>query len=870
MAEPSRAAINPQSGKVEEYDASQLARLRQTTGGRELTPQEKSAYDIQQREEREHSGLGEAYAAGVVGKVRGVGEAFGVPVDALAGAVGDAAGKGPETRAYLNELKRWHPIQTGLGEITGQVGGLVAGGEMLAGAEASRAPSVIGRMAESALTSGARGGLENLVIGSTHDINEAALGNADLSAEKLLAQAPKHFATGAIAGAIGGPLGEGASELWGALGRKAPGALEGASDRFLGREFGGGSELGAELRGALGKVPGSRAEAEAGLAARQAGVDTESAAAKDILLGRQVSAAGQQSIEQEGARVAKLKQAKEAMGELDAHHQMLRESLESKQGEAVKAATDLQAERETVQEQIKTLAGDLDKVKGAELPSRDNILRAASDAFDAQGTLTPPSPRSIKVWGEWTQSFADKYKHAPLTFSELESSIASLDSVRKRAIVAQNPDVARAFGGLRDAMRGEFDRASAATADTVSEAKSLSAAALRERLPQIETAHDAALENVAATRQAIGEFEKTAATNRALTERHAAIEQQVFEKSAKEDRADLIKGQRLEEKTLPAPDERTGELLDLVRKAPERSGSGAAPIGALVSLLQGNIAGAAIAAAGGLGAGVARAHGNLLAARTLSALSQFIAKSDGQIARLAGRAVGRYARQGVLREPVEDEGPKPRLTYERVSRSIREAQGNPLIIQQRVQSIAPWAQQAPAVYSSLVSSTMRMQAFLESKLPPSRVDPTSLTPHLEQDQLSDSEKYDFMQYVRACNDPIQSMKDVVDGRGSPAAVEAVAAVYPGIMGQARAEVEHQLMQLTKPLDYERSVNIGTLLQIDTSSVMTGNFQSMQSSMYAARASEAKGPKASKPKGANSRLSKSYASAGQQIQENSKQ
>lgn len=176
----------------------------------------------------------------------------------------------------------------------------------------------------------------------------------------------------------------------------------------------------------------------------------------------------------------------------------------------------------------------------------------------------------------------------------------------------------------------------------------------------------------------------------------------------------------------------------------------------------------------------------------------------------------------------------------------------------------PWAQQAPGIYSSLLSAAIRQQSFLESKLPPSRADPYSLTPHLEDDDLSDSEKYDFTEYYKACADPIGAMRDVVSGDGSPQQVEAVAAVYPGIYAQAKAEVGRRIAQLQKPLEYERAVNVGTLLQMDTAEVMTGEFQSMLSDMYTQRAEDEKSASGSKPRGVNSRLSKSMQSASQQM------
>jgi hypothetical protein len=53
--------------------------------------------------------------------------------------------------------------------------------------------------------------------------------------------------------------------------------------------------------------------------------------------------------------------------------------------------------------------------------------------------------------------------------------------------------------------------------------------------------------------------------------------------------------------------------------------------------------------------------------------------------------------------------------------------------------------------------------------------------------------------------------------------------------------------------------------MDTAEVMTGEFQSMLSDMYTQRAEDEKSAGGSKPRGVNSRLSKSMQSASQQMQ-----
>lgn len=876
MAETTNV-FNPATGKVEAIDTSSLGRAAEATGSHELSAREQEAWNHQQAEDARGNNFIESQIAGGVGKVRGLGEAVGIPTDAIAGSVGDAFGKGDTVRGYINDLNRYHPIASTLGEIGGQTGGAIAAGELMGGGGGGG--GLVSRLAEA----GARGGLENLVASSTHDINESALGNADLAGEKLFAQMPKHFAAGFTGGIIGGAVGEGVGAAFSKLGKELPGALDNQANRLVGKEFGGDAALGAELRAHVGGVPKSSSEVTSALREEQSAFrkanQAETLASKDALAAKQTTEAAKLSAEQEARRARVLKESQAAIEELQSQHKAAREALDAQHGEAASAATKLESELNTARQQVKNLAGDLDKVKGATLPDSLSILREANAQLAPGASLTPPSPTAQALFNEWADTFAAKYKAKDsLKFTDLQNVIDGLSVMERRQRVVsgwgEDPDVAKTFAALKSAAQSEFDRASEATAASVSEAKSLSAARLRETIPQLEQAHANALEHVENIQGTIGKFDRIAATELKMAQREAAAQARQFERGVRtEDRA-FDQASRAEEKAIPKASKETpvDTLLGKVKKPTEKPGllESMGSTGLLVSLLHGNVAGAAMSAAGSFAAKTAASHGNLLAARTLSGLSDMIASSDGAIARLAGRATGKYVRQGIIDKAEDDHKPAPRseLTFDKVAKGVRDAQANPLILEQRVRQVAgPWAQQAPAVYASLLASQQRMQAFLESKLPLPRTDSLSPTPQLEHDDLSDSEKYDFLQYAKGASDPIQAMRDVVDGHGTEQQVEAVEAVYPGLYKQTQEEVKRALAMVRSPLDYERLNNIGTLLQMDTSEVMTGDFQSMQSDMYSSRENSEKVPGGSKPRGVNSRLSKSMMSAGDQIAAN---
>lgn len=874
MAGPAQNVVNETTGETGSVAPEQLARA-QAAGARNLSDEESAA--LIQQHEADHDVSGMAQAAGI-GAVRGLGEAFATPVDALATGIGGEFGHYSDTRDYLNDLQKWHPYASAGGELVGQVGGALAGGELMEGAEAATAATRGGRIAQSIGRGAVRGGLENMVIGSTHDVNERALGNPDAAGEKLLPDTMKHFLVGAIAGGVLGGIGSGITETAGAFKKPLSEALDRQASAAVGREVGGGLAEGAAIRARMGHVPSSTSELADFLSKEQTafreGAARQSAAARDALESAQTTAAWQQSAKNEATRLATAKEAKAAVAEVEARNATAREAMLKEHASATESFEKLAAERDAARAKLKGLAGELDRVKGAELPNAQNIVRDASEAFSPAQSLTPPSPRAQALFQEWADNFAKKYgEHGKLTFSELQDVIESLNVMEKRQRVVSgwgnDAEVSAAFKAMKNSARAEFDRASAVTADGISDAKGLSAARLRQSLPDLDRAVADAKDTVDNLTSTIKSFDRAAAQEVKQAQREGFQAIRSKEKLLRKEDSIFDANQRAELRGLPKPSKATpvDKQLEHLRGPQGQDAIGLTSIGgAAMSLLHGNVAGAAMAALGGIAARTAKAQGNMIAARTMSALADSIAKADGTIARYAGRAVGRYARLGTDLA-TEDKGPaRPRMNFEKVYQRVRDAQTNPLIVEQRVRASAgQWAQTAPTVYSSLLSASMRAQSFLESKLPPPRTDPYSLTPQIEESDLSDTEKYDFMQYTKAVADPIGVLKDVADGSVTEQQVEALQAVYPALYKQMATEVMRRVAELDAPLDYEKSVHIGTLLNIDTSEVMTSEFQSVLADMYSAREENEKPPGGSQPRGVNSRLSKSMASEGQQMQ-----
>lgn len=890
MAERVVNVVNPQTGEKGSVPESKLARAL-ATGARPMTEQEKTRLLEQRANDADIAGQ---FTAQAVGNVRGFGEGVGLATDPLALGVASAFGKEDDARNYLADLRKNHPIASGVGEMQGQVGAMVGVSEVAGGeALAARAPSALGRIGGAIGRGAVRGGIENVVIGNTHDINEQTLGDPDLAGQKLYTRIPKHFLVGAAAGGAFSGLGAAASEVVTPLLQKAPAALDRQASASIGRELGekgeGAVRIGEHVRGLNGGEVPKDASAVADLFAReQAGFRSSAEAARaaeiDSLKSAHTSEAWQTTAKQEAGREIAARDAAKVVDEIRASHEAARAALKEEETKAAEALRSISEEKAAHARQMKTLASDLDKVKGAELPSAENVIRSATENFHGpQPSLTPPSPNALRLFNEWADTFAKRFgEHGKLNFSSLREVVSSLETMETRQRVVSgwghDPEVSKAFGALKQAANDEFDRASAATAASVSEAKSLDAQRLRSLAPSLDAAHAQAAEHAARMEATIGDFEARAARELADAKRMAGSGLKSFEKRAGQELRDLGKRQDGALRAVPKAGKATpvdpllSKAREAARSAKADGSSAFGGMGALLSLAHGNVGAAAMSALGGMVAHGARANGNFVAARALRFLGEQIASVDSAIARGAARALGRgtsSAMKAAARSMVDDDEPKRgKATFEQVSKRVREAQSNPLIIDQHVQSVAgQWAPNAPQVYASVHAAALRSQDFLASKLPLPQKDPYSLTPHLEPDDLSDTEKHEFMQYVDALSwGPGEAYEHVLDGTLNEQHVEAIKTVSPPLYEQMCAEVDRQIVMLQKPLEYERAIHLGTLLEKPTDEVLDPAFQRTAMAMYAERAqSEEIGP-GSKPKSGTAKTSKSLMSTSQRVEE----
>jgi hypothetical protein len=241
-------------------------------------------------------------------------------------------------------------------------------------------------------------------------------------------------------------------------------------------------------------------------------------------------------------------------------------------------------------------------------------------------------------------------------------------------------------------------------------------------------------------------------------------------------------------------------------------------------------------------AGRMRGINNLTRARAMVAVAKHIQRVDAAIGEGASLILGKSAAPARALDSVVNKTEKL-PPFDDVAGQVYAASVNPDLLERNVRAqLGALAEHAPQTYAGALITTQRANAHLLSILPPPQRDPNSLTPQLDAGHVSETAQYDFMQAYRTIIDPLSIFKDVHDGSVTESQVGALAAVFGPLYEQIRQEVNVQRVSLTKPVDYDRAIHVGTLMGILTDEVLDRDFQRLQGERYKEKAKAGEAPK----------------------------
>lgn len=274
------------------------------------------------------------------------------------------------------------------------------------------------------------------------------------------------------------------------------------------------------------------------------------------------------------------------------------------------------------------------------------------------------------------------------------------------------------------------------------------------------------------------------------------------------------------------------QLRDLVQAESGGGLGGAAVLGMAGSMLGGEEAGTPL---GILGAAVGLLAAPGRGVRRLAAIERIVgnarSKLDGRIAShvrsvVSGKRVpallrARTAAAGVARgaEVVARKGAlvmsmnEAEKIYDKTRDDIVTVANDREGFRARVeQSLAPLADDAPAVVKAAGDRAEAAMHFLASKLPkPRKRD--MMTPQLGDDRPPADELLKFARYVNAVKDPGIMVEELERGELTAETVEAVRTVYPEVYAEVRQTVMTELANAKQPIPYQEKTRLALLLGI---------------------------------------------------------
>lgn len=791
---------------------------------RPASPEEMQAATMQAR----YGGLGSIPGAGLAAVARGAGEAFGLPTDAMAGDVadllsGDILHGGDAVRERLRAYQELHPGVSMAGELAGIAGATALSGGRTglgaAGAIGERlAPAALGRVGAGV----ARGLTEGAMLGGVGAVNESALGDHELTGEKLVAgMGHGAFLGGALGGGFSalGLLAQEARDTAGRFASKlAPADIEAVAEK----QFGYAPEgLGQRVQRAYAKGAAALSGKDANVIGTLTELSPEGAEA------RRVAVFDAPKIQEEAERAVR-EHVDNLLRSGDLVSAEARGSLKADYvARAVRTGNEAET-RSFAQNQIARLIEGVD----AELSHADGVApqmvkpleTVSRAAYRAGAALEGANNASMFV--ELDNLKRSIQKLARTGYRSVANIADPLDQLSARRSV----DFFRtAAEDVREGLEREDLWGKAASDQrTINAAwtKQLDAAQRFHRALTTETARDPSNPYV---RLKGADPAKVASYVRNLTNPHNDLTHTAvhdFVGSTRE-LADAIS------KSYELPPEKVAEVAR-VRGAAE--GFGKTIDGAEKSLVLANqyraltegttdslagMLGAIGFSAGGLPGGILGAGVGAMAnpGRTvaqLAAVERMVTKVDARIGSSVRDFFRGGARQARALEPHPASTPEG---FDRMTKAVAKASSNPQAAMQDVaRALGDLPDSAPKISTAAAAAALRVTSFLADKMPPAMRDPNELFPGDEPPLVSDTERETWARYVKASQDPASVLDHLARGDVTPEEVEALKACYPKLYAETQAKVQAATIQAAgagKPLPYEKRIALGTLFEVPT-------------------------------------------------------
>lgn len=144
----------------------------------------------------------------------------------------------------------------------------------------------------------------------------------------------------------------------------------------------------------------------------------------------------------------------------------------------------------------------------------------------------------------------------------------------------------------------------------------------------------------------------------------------------------------------------------------------------------------------------------------------------------------------------------------------------------------------PELKGALVQKQLEAGAFLASKMPRNPSKGQTLNPAINDWQPSDQEMAVFERYVKAAHDPLSVLDDLKAGTITRESVTTLQALYPQLYGTIKNNLVENLATMQVKLPYSQRINLSTLFGLPVDDTMTPAFISQMQVFYAGKTQSA--------------------------------
>lgn len=712
---------------------------------------------------------------------------------------------------------------------------------------------------------GTEGAIEGAAVGAGQEVSEAALGDTELTAQKLLAGAGKGALFGGLTGvAIGAPLG----------------ALSGATSRALGRSL--DSADGAAEAAALTSAVGHVAPDIAGTGLGGKAIDLYSSVAskvsgkpkEDIAFGLSNRNARQDFMRLGELRGAAVKRATETLDQMKSIEQFERRLAAGdikatnvartiRRGEGVAEMQTHHAARlvEEVASQVKR--ADMDRLVGVSNRKEvEYLVEAARKDLAAAAKSKDAGASANTAMETFKRGLADLRQRASGSVSAARAAPMKPRDARQMEQFANWADIystkARLFledtevWGTAAAHQAERNAAISAMMRTKGDFDGRFFKKLKETQGgrRVETADPAKIETYF---NHLNDWRKDYAhvqTIRHLDDRAKLYETLERNGEVPEELAGEFGRAKETLQRLKADFAEMGERIGNANRVRSLAEQDAADrmMGGMGGAVIGSVAGGPIGAAAGFALDALRNPAAVVQkVAAIESLADRVRRVDAKI----GNSVRSFVRQETA--PALREG-----SERQVRRSIRASSAGTAAVvatqanerkrtkevQRKVDAVREYVRDpvpstdafvrramrgvsdyAPGVAMGIAGTHGRAMQFLAAKLPPiPRTQLSVLQPQLEGHVLAPSQVDKLARYIGAIEEPVEIIEDMRTGLLSPEAVEAIQAVYPDLYASMRNTAILEVASAKEPLSHTAVVRLSLLFGFAGSPTLEPAFQ----------------------------------------------